>query len=223
MKLAGPLTAAAVILGANAVALIGVGRNRGGAPVETIQLTRRELSLNYHRQEDSGVSLRLNWNRFDPQVTSRLDPAKLGIDCAAVMSEAAHRAIQRPAFVVLEYDGEAWQRWLENARQQKTYTDTVVAEMSRLMPIDMGRTPGALLERYSNRQKYLIARGVIRIYATSVDAPAQTPCRLDASVSELLPENVHVPLPFSKSLVAPYMVTLGYGRRFEPWIVNISR
>ena len=53
-----------LIVLANAVALGGVLYNRRGAPDSTLKLTQRELSLPYrgwHDTEDSGLSLRLQW------------------------------------------------------------------------------------------------------------------------------------------------------------------
>ena len=64
MRRRGLLVAAALILVTNAVVLVEVARNRAGAPVETIQLTERELPLNFRGKEDTGVSVSLNGRRF---------------------------------------------------------------------------------------------------------------------------------------------------------------
>lgn len=42
--------AAAVIVVTNGIVLIEVARNRAGVPIETIQLTERELPLNFREK-----------------------------------------------------------------------------------------------------------------------------------------------------------------------------
>ena len=68
MRQALPLAAAGVIVVANAVVLLQVAHNRNGGPIETIRLTERELPLNYRENENSEVSVRLNW-RGNSRVT----------------------------------------------------------------------------------------------------------------------------------------------------------
>jgi hypothetical protein len=55
------LLAAAVVLGADAIALLEAAYNRSGAPVETIELTERELRLERPLPESTALFLRLTW------------------------------------------------------------------------------------------------------------------------------------------------------------------
>jgi hypothetical protein len=87
----GLVLAAAVILVTNAFVLLGVARNRAGRSLQTIQLTERELPMNYRGKEDSGVALRIQWNQYSFAMFDQyswLDRAKLeslGFDCDAAL------------------------------------------------------------------------------------------------------------------------------------------
>jgi len=215
MKKPGLLLAAAVVIVSNALVLFGVARNRAGAPVETIQLTQRELPTGFREKEDTGVSLRLNWNKLVP---GRLDQAKLesiGFNTAAALRDPKHQPLPRPAFVVFEYNGPAWEQWVQAREQEFSQFDPTV--LSRLVPIDAGRSPEPLLQKYSDRQKYLIVRGVIRAFVNT--GTGSKP--LDGSVSEILPQDIHVPPSLASAFSASsYTVTLAYGHRFEPWVIG---
>jgi hypothetical protein len=225
MRRKGLLLGAAVILMANAFVLIGVTRNRSGQPQQTIQLTERELPMDSRDKEDTGVSLRQQWRQ--PGTTNPypwLDRAKLeslGFDCEGALRDPKRRPIDRPAFLVLEYDGSAWEESLTTAQ-------------SRLFVIDADKTPEPLLAKYIERRKYLVARGVVGLFVSNWDPKTQKPgpYRLQPSISELLPGTIHVPLPLSNTLAnrsanTPavdfhYTVTLAYGSRFEPWVVKVE-
>ncbi len=225
MKKPGLLLAAAVVIVSNALVLVGVARNRASTPVETIQLTQRELPKGFSEKEDTGVSLRFNWNMgFYGAGNSWLDEAKLrslGFDTAAALRDKKHQPLPRPAFVVLEYDGPAWEHY-----QQTTALRTPginLSMQSRLVPIDAGKFAEPLLQKYSVRQKYLVARGVVRAYVNAFDPVARkaVPDRVEGMVSEILPQNIHVPPSLSSVFSAPsYTVTLTYGHRFEPWVIG---
>jgi len=223
MKKLGLLLAAAVVIVSNALVLFGVARNRAGAPLETIQLTQRELPKGFSEKEDTGVSLRFNWNRDVPgryrySGFSWLDQAKLesiGFNTAAALRDPKHQPLPRPAFVVFEYNGPAWEQWVQAREQEFSQFDPTV--LSRLVPIDAGRSPEPLLQKYSDRQKYLIVRGVIRAFVNT--GTGSKP--LDGSVSEILPQDIHVPPSLASAFSASsYTVTLAYGHRFEPWVIG---
>jgi hypothetical protein len=239
MKSRGLLFAAALIAGTDAIVLLGVARNRVGSPVQTIQLTERELPREAGDKENSGVSLRFQWVRYTPSNFDEygwLDRTKLeelGFDTQAALRDTKHPPLERPAFLVLEYDGPAWQRWQSLIDKQP---DAVRSYMSitnsRLFVIDAARRPEPLLEKYKDHQHYLIMRGVLRLGVVNWDPVARKPGldRLQASVSRLLPASIHVPPPLSVALgslstgttfASPrYTVTLSYGHSFEPWIVT---
>ena len=233
------LLAAALILLSNAMVLLGVARNRAGQPLRTVQLSERELPLNYRGQEDSGVSMRLAWDQYslagyDPY--SWLDRAKLqslGFDCDAALRNPAHPPLPRPAFLVLEYNGPAWEAWQKFA-EQKADPRFSAAARSRLFVIDAATTPEPLLPKYTDTRKYLLVRGVVRLNVSNWDMTTQKtgPYHLQPSVSALLPKDIHVPLPFSKMLADRssgtaasefhYTVTLSFGSRFEPWVAAVQ-
>ena len=232
MRRLGLLVAGAIILVTNAVALIEVALNRAGAPVENIQLTERELPLDFREKEDTGVAVHLSWRRFSsvPDDVSWLNQTKLeelGFDYAWAQRHPENPPSPRPAFVALEFDGPAWERWLKSAQQDRVAKDGA----SRLVPIDVAKTPEPLLQKYQDRGKYLIVRGVVQLSAWTFQAGG-TPAlpRLQPNISELLPGSIHVPRPLSDTLgnlptatptASPrYTLTLSYGRSFEPWIVT---
>src|SRR5277367_2446001 len=134
MKSASLVTAASIILVANAFALIHSARNRAGSPEAEITLTNRELR--YFDQsatdDDSGVTLHLQWT--DPSIpwVPESDPRPnwinrqkleaLGFDCGVDpdSSDGARfyqRQRPRHAFAALEYDGEAWRQYLQRHEQ----------------------------------------------------------------------------------------------------------
>lgn len=220
MKQSGLLLAAAVVIVSNALVLFGVARNRAGSPVETIQLTQRELPKAFSEKEDTGVSLRFNWNRYGlpRQESPWLDRAKLeslGFDTAAALRDPKHQPLPRPAFVVFEYNGPAWEEWAQARKQESSQFDPT--DLSRLVPIDAGKSPEPLRQKYSDRQRYLIVRGVIRAFVNTGKGSKQ----VDGSVSEILPQNIHVPPSLASAFSASsYTVTLAYGHRFEPWVIG---
>jgi hypothetical protein len=243
MRLGGILVAAAVIVITNGIVLIEVARNRAGVPIETIQLTERELPLNFREKENTGVAVRLGWQQRFYFVTndySWLDQTKLeglGFDCARALREPKRSPLPRPAYVALEYGGPAWEQWLKAVQQANAVRNFSASGMrtemsSRLFPVDVAKTPEPLLRKYPDREKYLIVEGVVALSVTTFDPVARQPgqARLQPSISEALPDTIHVPAPLSDALgnltIVPnaasprYTLTLSYGRHFEPWLVT---
>ena len=238
MRRAGLLAAIAVILISNTVALVGVAWNRSGAPVQVIALGEYELALNYQRQEDSGVALRLEWNQYPMIEDAWLDRPKMeaiGFDCAAALRDPVHyRQLPRPAFIVLEYDGPAWQHWLKTLEESKTVAKVDPNAYSHLVVMDAGRTPEALLSKYADRHKYLVLRGLVELHVADWDPKTQAPgpARLQPSFT-VLTSSIHVPpplasvlanLPYQAVRTQPrYSVRLALGHRFEPWVLGIQK
>jgi hypothetical protein len=239
MKSRGLLFAAALIVGTNAIVLLGVARNQAGPPLVTIQLTERELPREPHGKEDSGVSLRLQWQRFGSAYLDQyawMDRTKLeelGFDCQAALRDPKHLPLERPAFLALEYDGPAWEQWQKAMEKEPKVVHSYDSTMeSRLFVVDGAKQPEPLFERYKDRKLYIVVRGVVRVSVVNRDPVTRRPGpdRLQASVSRLLPESIHVPMSLAGALqnlatdtipASPrYTVTLSYGRRFEPWIVT---
>jgi len=133
---------AALILAANAVALVGVVYNRSGEEDSLLKLTQRELQLPYGwglEGESSGIALTLHWRSPFEQFAGAptleigylgvalawLDKGKLaalGFDVSR--SEDTDRGrmhygkqLAREALLVLELDGPAFRQALELIRQ----------------------------------------------------------------------------------------------------------
>jgi len=223
MRRGGLLAAAAVIVVTNGVVLLEVARNRAGGAVETIQLTERELPLNSRAKEDTGVAVRLDWQRFnfDTNEYSWLDRTKLeglGFDYARALRDPRRPPLPRPAFAALEFEGPAWEKLRDSGQQ-------INPQMrSRLFPVDVASAPEPLLQKYPDRGRYLIVRAVVQLSVNPRDA------RLQPLISEVLPDTIHVPPPLSDALgglpsvpniTSPrYTLALSYGRHFEPWLVG---
>ena len=137
----------------NVVALAGVYWNRG-AEDSRLRLGERELGLPYSYQvedgEDPGVSLRLNWRsevdcsvdwpcgNFDYGDTAWLDAAKLatlGFDVRPMPEPVGEqrdpRAQERQAYVVLEFAGPAYVRYLQQREANLRAAQAVAAHAGR--------------------------------------------------------------------------------------------
>jgi hypothetical protein len=196
MKRFGLLAACLLLVLANAYLFLRVALNRSGEPEATVALTGREVEIcdwrSPERRGETGrpLSVKLLWNR-EAAVSSWLDPAKLeavGFDCRvpADSPEASqHYGKMRPrqTFVVLEYEGpayEAWRREIEEKnralRDEERKRELSQAEKgrlnsykprsinaSRLFPINVGNDPGELRRRYPDRGHYIITPAVVKI------------------------------------------------------------
>ena len=252
MKYASLLAAVALVLVANAIALVHAARNRSGPVDAEVTLTDRELS--YHRdQDDSSVALRLRWvdpgGRFyAPELTPEdvasaiwLDQSKLqelGFECSVAPSDRKassfySRQSARTGFAALEYDGASWQSWLE-----KMKPDYRGIPQSRLMVIDAGRDAAALRSRHPDRRRVLIVPAIVRISLVHAQRAAvgreARPARLTGYVQDV-PSLIHVPQPFNggirdlrqtvrdqKSETPLYRVRLRYGSLLEPWVTGVE-
>jgi hypothetical protein len=201
------LAGLALIVVTNAVALMGVAYNRSGEPEVVLELTERELLLPFEygfRAENSGIALNLIW-RMEPLFDyegayhgrgSRVpwfDKAKLlelGFDADRPLTSdevlrGVSKSLPREAYLVLEFDGQAYQAALASSRAElaeeeqlllgnpgkKEFEKRVEAARkrlhaeeqlnSRLFVIDAGLDPVALRSRYDDRTKYLILRGQV--------------------------------------------------------------
>lgn len=272
------LVGLALIVGTNAVVLAGVAYNRSGEPEAVLQLTERELRFrfwNWPEHENSSIDLHLSWRI--PRASEQdsygiwyqdlhwLQPAQLqelGFDVSGNMesdrdSQRVARQPSRRAWLVLEYDGPAYQDALEQARgdlqratslaevnagdaefQQRLASaeDRVRREQqfaSRLFLIDVGLDADALRERYPDRRRYVVVRGrlgimvqgpeghrrpVARVAGIEVDA-IRVPHRYRDIVEPLSPEAERT---YMKRQEPRFAATINFGRRFEPWIVDLQ-
>lgn len=142
----------ALILLANAVALLGAAWNRSGDPASVLKLSQRELHLPYWGmgRENSGMALSLVWRFPVPDSDHAngwsyagsggspawLDQAKLeslGFDIAAYgqAQDAGRRAhpLGKEVLFVLELNGAAYQQSLERARRYAAEENAKLAAM----------------------------------------------------------------------------------------------
>jgi hypothetical protein len=202
MKAAPLVISAAIIVLANALALVHAARNRTGAPEAEITLTQRELVyFNSSAHDDnSGVTLHLEWT--DPsntpfpseaeRSTNWLDRQKLrslGFACDVSPTDRdAGRYYQRQrsrrAFVALEYDGAAWRNWMQAYERgvaeqgiKLQFQDLAdnASEFSHLVPIDADLDPLKLRARYTDRAKVIIVPAVIAITVEPFPYPGMKP------------------------------------------------
>ena len=145
-RLASPasvVAACGLIVVTNLAILAAAGWNRRGEPAAELSLTERELAMPAARQ-DEGTGLELSlvmtheppgvvrrtarWKRYElpPVDYGWLDRAKLlelgfRVDLDPTHPDAAEHyshAMPRRAYVVVEYDGDAWNRWI-GAREEQ--------------------------------------------------------------------------------------------------------
>ncbi|QKT02784.1 DUF4824 family protein [Ectothiorhodospiraceae bacterium 2226] len=270
MKRAGLLWALGLLVLVNGAVLAGAAWNRAGAPDAELLLTERELPLayNWRSGENSGVRLALTLAREagSPRWLDEGKLRELGFEPQRFVREAARykTPLPRRAYVVLEFDGPAWAALVEErvealarmpalveagkqTAEQLRHAERELARVrvagSRLVPVDAGKEPAALRERYPDRSRYAIVPAEIRMLSHP-----------QGYISRLLTRSIHVPAPFHPALQAAtarphagdaasdagrkgadpwqvaaydyrspprYAVSLRYGQRNEPWIEDI--
>ena len=234
---------AALILITNAIALIGVAYNRRSPPESLLHLTQREVRPSYAPwgvRENSGMAVAVQWRLASGEgedLSDRglgyqpyggapvwLDEAKLrelGFDVSEAKdtdrgSRFYAKQLPKEALLVLEYDGPAYQRSLQRAREYAVrqeelrlanpgnkefeerakraseYVQHEERDNSRLFVIDAGRDASALRGKYPDPSRYAIVHGRVRPYVGRV---AQKP-KLTGYVSELGINEINVPKPF---------------------------
>lgn len=221
--------ALALVILVNAVVLAGVVRNRIGAPDALLTLTERELPLTstFYRRENSGVSLWLNVNSdieertwFDEQKL-----AELGFSVGRVKdsdSRDVYRVLPKEALVVLEYNGEAWQRFrlrqleeiaalplkqrqgqltAEAAARQKQEKLFQLTVASRLFAVDAGLDAIDLRRRYADKGRYIILPSQVRMQVDwRASEGSNSKKRLYGQIQGIMVERIYVPLQFHASL-----------------------
>jgi len=233
------LFAAALIVCVTNVVALGLGLlNRRSAPEGAITLTERELRMASSGLDSTATFLRLTWRSPDNDGFPCDKIRPLGFACR---DSRESRQPNRHGYVVLEYDGPAYERlrqhdeaaYAELAAENPsaaTSTPWWRNEATHLVVVDLGPDADALRRTYPDRSRYLISLARIGVR----DAAGNT---LTGFVLELLPSTINVPLPLSKKLrdaaalhageppkswTPRYTVTLRYGRFLEPWIVDVG-
>ena len=225
--------ALALLVAVNTLVLAGVAWNRSGQPEASLTLTERELRLVYQgagREEDSGIALALTLHN-DSYAPEWLDADKLrelgfqpdSVPLAqAQYQERYKQPLPRRAWVVLEFDGPAWQAALDGRERDlhalrarvetgKATLDGVAIEEralarmktsgSRLVAVAVGRDATELRARYPDRAQYLIVSAELRMrleWAASEQEPERDSVQGTLAVSG---RRIHVPLQFHKPLL----------------------
>ena len=126
--------------------------------------------------------------------------------------------------------------------QQKL--DRMRTTASRLIPVDVGASPEALRALYPDRSRYLVTAAEVRMRVNYGQANGGILDTARGTITRLLINPISLPERFhsvlskatSTSSVKPhnryygynakpprYRVTVQYGRRFEPWIVDLQK
>ena len=206
MKKYGLISVVALIVLTNVIVLAGVAYNRSGEPDATVQLTERELHWQKHwditDKEDTGLYLTLEWSmpgfqshRWDStrkrNWMNREKLVEMGFDTDFPLEDKkasryySHQ-LPRQAYVVLEFNGDAYQEWLKEAKQRieeikqelieekkekkkkelenniKQIRQDLITQ-SHLFAIDGGPDPQILRNQYSDRSKYIITPAIFDI------------------------------------------------------------
>lgn len=280
MKWSPKLTAMAglsLIVLVNLIVLIGVAYNRSGEPESRLRLTERELSVPRpwaFQKENSGLSLQLLWRVRDEENEARpyyfgfggvggratwLNESKLkelGLEPpSASATEAQKRRYDKlgakEVFLVLEFDGPAYQAVLARAREfargsQSEGTPSNRAEewrakrlryeeseSSRLFVIDAGMDVAVLRAKYPDRARYAILRG--RVHPPT----ARYGNGYWGRVEGLAIDSVNVALefravfegfasrsyyPLADSPAGPkFEAAVAFGNHLEPWLTGATR
>lgn len=238
-----------LILLSNAVALAGVWYNRSGEPQALLQLGERELRVPYdgwlRGEENSALRLQLVWRQpqerqgWLDEITLRelgFDPLRLG-----------HGSV-RPVWLVLEQDGPAYHKLLEEAQSEFVSAESALLKQpqdktlqrqrddsqrdllseqtlaSRLVMVDIGLDAEALRRAWPDRQQYVVLPARI--------TPYQSGARPTYSASVALEsERISVPRNMREVFAGwrqrgyyepgpRVQVEVAFGQRHEPWMIS---
>jgi hypothetical protein len=187
--------------------------------------------------------------------------SELGFDSSPALytPDVARRyakQLPREVLLVLELDGAAYRAALQRAEQRvkrageraaanaglpetKSALDSATGALederyrnSRLFVVDAGRDAAALRTRYSDRSRYVIAPGVVRL-STRRHGSDAVPF---GYVSSLSVSAVNVPAayraPFASAYkestdgapaAGKYEAVVAFGKKLEPWIMELRR
>lgn len=261
------ISALLVIVLTNAVALGGALWNRSGEAESQLTLSQRELRLPYRSfdRENSGLALALSWRVIGPPdrtgiyweyagggTPEWLDKAKmesLGFDMAERAPGGDRRSgrmeLARDVLLVLEFDGDAYQRSLERARQHLAAEETKLVAMpdsnekknrlknaadqlareenenSRLFVVDAGRDRAALRARHPDRTRYAIVRGQVRP-SWSGEQTERHGHVSNISISGINVPHALKPLLAESARQQKFTAGVAFGQRLEPWITQLE-
>jgi hypothetical protein len=117
-----------LVLITNTIVLAGVAYNRTGEPEASLILTERELTETYKNDENSGISLQLNWDlpkyseygsrNFSEDLFTAEKLREIHFPCVFVPTKIVEvncfkRHLPFKVFLALEYEGQSWVQWQE--------------------------------------------------------------------------------------------------------------
>jgi len=258
MKRFGLVIALVWVVLINAILLGGVFWNRSAPPEATLMLTERELSMKSMDRENTGLFLKLNW--FMPlfENIGKVDPKDIWLNQSKLeelgfntnfpieqpkASQFYSRQLPRQVYIVLEYDGPAWEQWGKRVRKEiqslkqkvdtesdpdkiKTYKNTMqrlkngLIARSRLIAVDAGLDAKQLRKKYPETSKYLISPGIVRItvhFITLNDEIPKTQSRriLKGHIQEILIDEIHVPFK-KRKFFKNFKKHRGFGGNYFP-------
>ena len=264
MKRYGLYAAIALLLLVNGFILIQSAWNRMGEPDARITLTGRELEVprNYllSDSENTGLDIRLKFLTLN-YPNDWFDQSKLEelgfvlpypLEAPQTFRRFNHRSLPREAYVVLEYEGDAWDAFRQGCEDEiekirrDAQTEIISRERAknrirekqdqlktstRLFDVDMGLDPDELRERYPDRSRYIITPSHYNITLDTIwneDTREFHTVAVRGFIRQSSVSRIHVPRRFQDILKqkqadgSGYSVTINYGKRYEPWIESIE-
>lgn len=211
------------------------------------RIVREKPSQQHDYDFDSGYSAG-KWGT--PVWLNKAKMAELGFDVAKLAATSENgrhykESLSREALLVLELNDQAYQHELKRARDYAEQSRALLATNpdkqefkqraknaeeyykneqkinSRLFVIDAGIDIQKLRTAYPDRTRYAIVHGLI--HPGTMHEKNET--QVWGNISELHAERINVPLNYRQvfDTVAPYEVTVAFGKRLEPWITAASR
>jgi Domain of unknown function (DUF4824) len=149
------------------------------------------------------------------------------------LREAEKQFEEDESLYLLETSNEQLKRKMERSQNELKWEKN---SSSRLFAIDVGNSPELLRQQYPDKSRYIITSGIFRLsYNDDYDARI----KITGYISEINVTDIHVPLEqrsifdslpvkeymtqgniYPLSYKPRYQVEIGYGKRYEPWIMS---
>lgn len=230
-----PVAFALAVLAATAA-----NRSEGRGPTV---LTDRDVLGGIRSDDKSIAEIFLGWSEpagvpgvwIKPETLRSLG-FDLSVDPSAPEAPIRYRRpLSRRAFVAFEIDGPAWQAVVAERGNPTPgpglapFSGGARLDGPRVVPVDVDLDADALAARYPNPQTHLIAAAVIG--ARRFEYPGRGPY-IGGVIMNLDPRRIQVSSDLASNLpmrritdsqAFAYSVSLMYGRRWEPWVAEVSR
>jgi hypothetical protein len=149
------------------------------------------------------------------------------------------KSIQEEKLAALEEKRKAGRTPEKEYRKERGRIESILKNSPRLFVVNVAKEPESLRLRYPDRRHYIITPALagVHLVSSSDESDNKTPKRIQGYVKEILIDRIHVPLSMRIPLETVlkdkadkrgedsrkhYEVTLRYGKRYEPWIVEIK-